>query len=1013
MHRAFGVLAFAIALVTYLMTVQPTVPFWDCGEFTAAAVHQQVPHPPGAPLFLMVGKLFHLLPFGDPGWRVNLISVFASAFTVWLLYLVIVQVINHWRSNNNEQSFSDALATYGSAFIGAAAYTFSDTFWFNAVESEVYNASVLFVALITWLMMRWSEEADNPNNERYLLIIAYLMGLSTGVHLFSILTMFSIALIVYFRRYEFKISTFITMGIISMIAFAIIYPGIVKIIPSMMAGNLFRTDAHEYSITDSPAVILLAGLIVLGALAGVWYGTKNNKPVLNLACASFLLVLLGYSTYTHIIIRSNARPPMNENTPNTFAKLTSYLNREQYGDAPGWPRRYQSGGRFEEQHRKHGPWNPPPDKIVTRKDGTSLRVPDYAKMKTNFSGEMSFLFGYQLNHMYLRYFLWNFVGRMGDNQDAPYAAIATKNSLEYKGYTYGSGFADYFPVKFFGIPLLIGLVGLFFHIMKDPKVALTYGVLFLTTGALLAYAQNQQNPQPRERDYFYVASFYVWCLWIGIGVYAIIDSIKQAKANVGITAAILAVCLTIVPVNMAWGGWKVHSRAGNYIPFDFSYNVLQSLEQDAIVFTYGDNDTFPLWYMQDVAGVRRDVRIVNLSLGQTGWYINELKNLSPWGAKKIPLSFSDESLTVDETDERALAPNYGEATAVTVQVRKDILAKFTNDPAIINRGTMQFTFNGDGNAREAEGGMRMYFMGVQHQLIKDIITSTKFERPVYFTPGTTEYCGLENYLRWEGLALRVCPVPQGGRMGESFNEEVMDKCLLEIDNTDNFSTTQKYGFKYRNLSNPDVYYDETARRFPDSYRISYLRYASYLINDKNDKAKAKKVLDALDANISPILFPMGYTWEYQLTDMYNQIGDKEKAKKYARILLNSVQQLFDTPRLMEYERFAEQFSPYDAAAKANIILGNYAEAKAKLTEWAGKDNNNPRALFELDNLEVAILEEKGDYRAAMAKANEFMIKYSQNPQLQRMQTNWLIRLDELRKKAGIVPTDSSQIISMQ
>jgi hypothetical protein len=1008
-HRAFGILAFAVALVTYLMTVQPTVPFWDCGEFTAAAVHQQVPHPPGAPLFLMVGKLFHLIPFGDPGWRVNLVSVFASAFTVWLLYLITVQVINHWRGSS-QQSFSEAIATYGSAFIGATAYTFSDTFWFNAVESEVYAASTLFVALITWLMMRWSEEAEQPNNERYLLIIAYLMGLSTGVHLFSILTMFSIALIVYFRRYQFKLSTFILMGVLSVVAFGIIYPGIVKIIPSMLAGNLFRTEAHEYSIADNPAVILLALGIIGAAIFGVWYGTKNNKPVVNLACASFLLVLLGYSTYAHILIRSNARPPMNENAPNTFAKLTSYLNREQYGDAPSWPRRYQSGARFEDRHRKHGPWNPAPDKIVTRKDGQSLRVPDYSKQKTNFSGEMSYLFKYQFNHMYLRYFLWNFMGRTGDNQDAPATLFGTKRDMDYKAYTYGSGFADLFPIKFWGIPLLIGLVGMFFHFRKDPTIAFTYLVLFLMTGMLAAFAQNQQDPQPRERDYFYVASFMVWSMWIGIGVFAIIDSIRAARENVGVTGAVLAIGIIALPLNMGAGGWKIHSRAGNYIPFDFSYNVLQSLEKDAIVFTYGDNDTFPLWYMQDVAGVRRDVRVVNLSLGQTGWYINELKNLSPWGAKKIPLTFSDESLMVDETDPRSLAPTYGEAMPVTVEVNKDILAKFTGDPAIINRGTMQFMFTGDGNARQGEGGVRMYFMGVQHQLIRNIIETTKFERPVYFTPGTTEYCGLENYLRWEGLALRVCPVPQGGRMGESFNEEVMDQCLLNIDNSDNFSTTPKYGFKYRNLNNPDVYYDETARRFPDSYRISYLRYANYLINEKNDKKKAERVLDALDQNISPTMFPMGYTWEYQLSEMYKQIGANEKAKKYATILLTSVQQLMDTPKLIEYERFADQFSPFDAAAKAHMMLGNYDKAKEMLMMWQQQENNL-RIRFEMDNIDVVKLENQGDYRGAMMKANEYMMKYSQDPQLQQIVSQWYIRLDDLRKKAGLGPTDSSQVVA--
>ncbi|HRK60639.1 MAG TPA: hypothetical protein PLI74_13405, partial [Candidatus Kapabacteria bacterium] len=256
----------------------------------------------------------------------------------------------------------------------------------------------------------------------------------------------------------------------------------------------------------------------------------------------------------------------------------------------------------------------------------------------------------------------------------------------------------------------------------------------------------------------------------------------------------------------------------------------------------------------------------------------------------------------------------------------------------------------------------------------------------------------------------VCPVPQGGRMGESFNEEVMDQCLLNIDNSDNFSTTPKYGFKYRNLNNPDVYYDETARRFPDSYRISYLRYANYLINEKNDKKKAERVLDALDQNISPTMFPMGYTWEYQLSEMYKQIGANEKAKKYATILLTSVQQLMDTPKLIEYERFADQFSPFDAAAKAHMMLGNYDKAKEMLMMWQQQENNL-RIRFEMDNIDVVKLENQGDYRGAMMKANEYMMKYSQDPQLQQIVSQWYIRLDDLRKKAGLGPTDSSQVVA--
>ncbi|HOK14561.1 MAG TPA: DUF2723 domain-containing protein, partial [Candidatus Kapabacteria bacterium] len=294
LNRVFAGLSFALAFITYVLTVQPSVPFWDCGEFSAASVWQQVPHPPGAPLFLMVGKVFHtLIPFGDEGWRINMVSVVASALTVWLLYLITVMAIRNFYKKENE-NFASAFAIYGSAFVAAAAYTFSDTFWFNAVESEVYAASSLFVAIVIYLMMRWNEEADNPGNEKYLLVIAYLIGLSTGVHLLSILTIFSIVLLIYFRKYTFKFSTFILTGVISVVAFIIIYNLIVQSIPAFLAGHTpGRNEAMEYSINNSVALQALAIIAILAIIYGFYYSMKKGNQILRLITSSILLMLIG------------------------------------------------------------------------------------------------------------------------------------------------------------------------------------------------------------------------------------------------------------------------------------------------------------------------------------------------------------------------------------------------------------------------------------------------------------------------------------------------------------------------------------------------------------------------------------------------------------------------------------------------------------------------------------------------------------------------------------------------
>ena len=311
MNRVFGFLAFLVAMVTYTMTVQPTVPFWDCGEFSAASVWQQVPHPPGAPLFLMFGKLFHvLIPFGDIGWRINMLSVVTSALSILLLYLITTKVILNFRKES-EMSTGDYLAVYGSALVGALAFAFSDTFWFNAVESEVYAASQFFVSLVVYLMMRWNEMAEEQGSERYLLLIAYLMGLSTGVHLLAILTIFSIVMLVYFRKYTFSVKSFIWMGIIAVVTFFVIYPGIVKWIPALMAGHFpFKNEVGQYT-TEGAWVPFIAIFGILAAIYGFYYGQKKNNPVLKLSTLAFLLMVFGYTTYTQILLRSHANPPMN------------------------------------------------------------------------------------------------------------------------------------------------------------------------------------------------------------------------------------------------------------------------------------------------------------------------------------------------------------------------------------------------------------------------------------------------------------------------------------------------------------------------------------------------------------------------------------------------------------------------------------------------------------------------------------------------------------------------------
>lgn len=1008
LHYALAAIVFIVSLATYLMTVQPTVPFWDCGEFTAAAVQQQVPHPPGAPLFLMIGKVFHLIPFGDPGWRINLVSVISSAVTILLLYLITVKVIRNFFKEDLSE-IGNAMMVYGSAAVAALTYTFSDTFWFNAVESEVYAASSLFVALITWIMMVWNEKADDVGHERWLLLIAYLIGLSIGVHLLSVLAIFSLTLLVYLRKYKYSTKGLLLTMLLGVVIFVVVYNLIILKLPALFAGNLpFKNGAGEFLIEDN----MLFTLIGIGLIAGcaylVYYGRKTNHGIIALSSSAILLLMIGYSSYAHILIRANSNPPMNENKPDNLDKLVSYLGREQYGEAPNWPRRYQTEDRFTRIYAKYGKWERPPMKIVEFKDGGRGQRPDYGAWKTNVGAELSYLWGYQIDHMYLRYFLWNFMGRTSDIQDAEaYSPLSNAKSVEVLNHK--SGYGDKFPVNLFAVPLILGLIGMYFHFMRDRKMAWVYLTLFAMTGVLAAIQQNQQDPQPRERDYFYVSSFMVFAMWVGLGTFAILERFRKNPAMVG---GGLAVALLIAPFNMARQEWFIHSRAGNYLAFDYAYNILQSVEKDAIVFTNGDNDTFPVWYLQDVAGVRRDVRVVNLSLGQTLWYVEQLKNREPFGAKKLPLSFSDEQLMVSEDNAKALTYDFGPAVPVSISVDPAILAKYTSDPTIINSGKMSFTYHG-ARRGQAQNGEIEYFNGVQHKLVLDILRQTKFERPVYFSSSVgdpswaDEYIGLDNYLRLEGMTFRVCPAPQKSAIGEGVNDAIMYKSLMESRDGDDFSTEQAYGLKFRNLNNPAVYYDDVNRGYVLNYRNIFYKYTTYLLYELRDSARAAKVLARMNEKLSLDQFPVGMNFELQLARLFESSGDQKNAEAMASRALKSAQAVITNPSLKSTEpQMNENVVPERVAADACTVLGKWNEAITYYKNFARGGEGDVYVQYYIDEIEILKKERAKDYAGALAIAEKMQSKYpitSTDRAMQQIAGELQRRIVELRNRLGRYP----------
>ncbi|OQX95949.1 hypothetical protein B6I21_02785, partial [candidate division KSB1 bacterium 4572_119] len=599
-NRIVAFIIFVITSIVYLKTVAPTTSFWDCGEFITSAYIMGIPHPPGAPLYLLVGRFFSMIPFAaDIGLRVNIISSFSSSITAMLTYLIIVRLIVMFRGTPRETV--DKIIVYSSGIIGSLTLAFSDSFWFNSVEAEVYSISMFFTAFVVWLILVWYEKADESSSDKYIILIAYAIGLVIGVHLLSILALPALFLLVYFRKTKkIEWNSFAVFTLISGLIFIAIYPGIVKKVPNFM---LYLNN------TTGPGFTLVFLLIILGAiLFSMKSAIDNKRRYIFLGLASLIVILIGVSTYATIYIRSGLNPDLDENDPENMTNMVSYLNREQYGE-----------------------WS-----IVER------RAPFWE---------------YQIKKMYVRYFGWQFLGT-GQTLGEDSRVVETLS-----------------PFGLFMIPFLFGIIGMFYHFVKDWRHGSFIMILFLATGLAIAVYLNQEDPQPRERDYVYTGSFMAFAIWIGIGAYALLDYFKtlsQKYREKPQQLLILVTALTllfIMPINMFAFHYHSHNRTGNYVAHDYSYNILQSCEPNAILFTNGDNDTFPLWYLQYVENIRKDVRVVNLSLLNTHWYIKQLRDQEP----KVPISLNNNQID-------ALEPRlWEEPKTVKFDVPKDAYLRDVGD----------------------------------------------------------------------------------------------------------------------------------------------------------------------------------------------------------------------------------------------------------------------------------------------------------------------------------------------
>ncbi len=881
LNRIIGVSLFFVALTTYWMSISPTVVFWDVGEFAAAAYSLQVPHPPGAPLFLLVARVFGMIPFvADIAVRMHFISALSSAATVMFLYLVTVRFLLMMRGK--PENTPERLTLYGSAAVGALALTFSKTFWFNAIEAEVYGLSMFFVSGIMWLGLRWYERAEWSRSDVYLLLIAYMIGLSVGVHLLAILTVFIVMLLVYFRWYEFSPRSFIRFGVVAVLIFGTIYPLIIKEFPSMLDGEIsgMRNDLFSF----------IPHIAVGGALYGIYYAIRNRKRKLNVGLLAFLFIVLGYSTYLMVYIRANAEPPMNENDPSTISRLVSYLNREQYGSQPLFERR----------------WDPDPEKQANHQRYTS---------------DLDYFWRFQMGHMYFRYFGWNFVGSAGDVKE--------------------SG-VDW--TKLYGLPLLLGLFGAYTHWRKDPKMAFVNTSLFLIMGVILVVYFNMQEPQPRERDYFYVGSFFAFCVWIGIGVSGLIDllreQLKQTEVSTPLAAGTIAVCFLLIPANMYRVNAHENDRTGNYIAWDYSYNLLQSVEKDGILFTNGDNDTFPLWYLQDVEGVRRDIRIVNLSLLNTAWYIRQLKHEEPYGAKKVPISTSDVDIErIGPIPWKARQLELPVTPEIVKQEQEAVTSTAVLDTSIVNSGVLRFTLQPTLNFGEVQA------LRVQDIMVYDIIRSSKWERPIYFAMTVSDEgkIGLSNHMQLRGLAFKL--TPRRGPYWQNIDIPRIESHLFS--EPEEPSLEPRVGFRWRGLQNPDTYFDEDSRRLVMSnYRNLFMTLAEQHMYTNKDTEKGLRVLRRMDEVIPHTVIQMDANMKYRVAMLYDEAGDRNVAETYLKEVVEELTAQKDSYLSQQLS----QYNPLLVLFYSQMELGLFDEAEDLVRTFSatyGSQQGVPQALQQM------------------------------------------------------------------
>ncbi|MDA0195683.1 MAG: DUF2723 domain-containing protein [Bacteroidetes bacterium] len=915
LNNITGWFVFAIATLVYTLTVEPTASYWDCGEFIATSYKLEVSHPPGAPFFMLVGRMFSFLAFGDVeqvAFWVNMLSVLSSGLTIMFLFWTITQLGRKFYSiESGSETKEQTLLLMSAGIIGSMAYTFSDSFWFSAVEAEVYAMSSFFTALVFWAILKWELIPDEASRNRWLVLIAYMVGLSIGAHLLNLVTIPALALIVYFRRHPIPtgwgvVKYMIGSGLIIIVIMAGIIPGI----PSLI-GGFERLFVNNIGLPFGSGVVFFFVIFIGALIYGIQYSIKHNKATLNTALISLAFILIGYSSYGVILIRSNNNPPINENSPDDVMSFVSYLKREQYGNRPlfygqyftaelvdqvkGDPIYTKGKDKYEITDYKFDQVYDPKESTILPRAYSSApsHVQRYREVmglrpgqKPNFIDNLHFMFSHQLGHMYMRYFMWNFAGRQSDIQDADWMSINDTFKAVPAELANNKGRNNYFM-----IPLLLGLIGLFFQANRDPKNFAVVAMLFFLTGVALILYLNSPPVEPRERDYIYAGSYYAYSIWLAFGVFGV-HSIISRFIKKGIPAIALTTILCIsAPVLMAVENWDDHDRSGRYFSVDSAKNFLASCAPNAILFTGGDNDTFPLWYVQEVEGFRTDVRVIVLSYFNTDWYINQMRRHS-YESEPLPFTLENKHYVQGGlNDYLPIVENPSVKGAINLtQLMKLIqsehpglqiptsISAYNSIPAknmYLNIDTADILKKNivPDNLKplmvsRMEWGLKGSGLEKKDLMILDLMVANNWERPIYFNNTSLSSINMDfrPFVAQEGNSYRLLPVRNPDPSDLLVNTEAMYDNLMN-------------NYHWRGLQDPNIYNSEDYRNFVLNHRATFYHLAEALFYE----GEFEKAGDALKKSLE-VMPDSGVPYDHfnvQYVDLLLRLDENDRASDIA------------------------------------------------------------------------------------------------------------------------------------